>query len=127
LETRSSAEPDRFTQPLEDLRVTNPTKAKPDADTPANFDSIVDDLAALRRDFAALTSQMKLGALNGTNGAAAGVLEQLGGKANHIYDSVAGQGERTTKAIARQIEEQPLMSLLIAFGVGIVASRLLSR
>ncbi len=107
--------------------MTNPTKTKPDADTPANFESIVDDLATLRRDIAALTSQMTSGAHKGANGAAAGVLDRLGGQANHLYDSVAGQGDRATKAIARQIEEQPLMSLLIAFGVGIAASRLLSR
>ncbi len=112
--------------------MTNPTKTKPDADTPANFDSIVDDLAALRRDIAALTSQMTSGAHKGANGAAASVLDRLGGQANHlydsvVYDSVAGRGDRATKAVARQIEEQPLMSLLIAFGVGIAASRLLSR
>ena len=106
--------------------MTNPTKDKPDADTPANFDAIVDDLAALRRDFAALMSRMNPGVRNGANGTA-GVLDQLGGKAHHLYDNVAAQGERTTKAIARQIEEQPLVSLLIAFGVGVVASRLLSR
>jgi ElaB/YqjD/DUF883 family membrane-anchored ribosome-binding protein len=107
--------------------VTGTTKGKPDTDTPANFDAIVDDLAALRRDFAALISQMKPGALKGANGAAAAVLDQLGGKANHLYDSVAAQGERTTKALARQVEEQPVISLLIAFGVGVIASRLLSR
>lgn len=106
--------------------MTDPTKAKPDADTPANFDAIVDDLAALRRELAALMNRMNPGMRNGANGTA-GVLDQLGGKAHHLYDSVAAQGERASKAIARQIEEQPLGSLLITFGVGIVASRLLSR
>jgi hypothetical protein len=49
-------------QPSEDLRVNNTTKPRPEVETPANFDAIVDDLAALRRDFAALMSQMKSGA-----------------------------------------------------------------
>ena len=39
----------------------------------------------------------------------------------------AAQGQRSAKAIGRQIEEQPVMSLLVAFGVGFVASRMLIR
>jgi ElaB/YqjD/DUF883 family membrane-anchored ribosome-binding protein len=114
-------------QPSEDLRVNNTTKARPEVETPANFDAIVDDLAALRRDFAALMSQMKSGAFQGANGAAENTLGQLGDRANHLYDSVAAQGERSAKAIARHVEEQPVMSLLLAFGVGFIASRLLVR
>ncbi len=114
-------------QPSEDLRMNNTTKAKPDVETPAEFDAIVDDLAALRRDFAALMSQMKSGALKGANDAAENTLGQLGDRANHLYDSVAAQGGRLAKAIGLQVEERPVMSLLIAFGVGLIASRLLSR
>lgn len=107
--------------------MNNATKAKPDAETPADFDAIVDDLAALRRDFAALMSQLKSGAVKGANDAAENVLGQLGDRANHLYDSVAAQGERSVKAIGRQVEERPVASLLIAFGIGFIASRLLSR
>ena len=114
----------------EDLRVNSTTKAKPDVETPTDFHAIADDLAALRRDFAALLSQMsqmKSGAYKGVNDAAESALGQLGDRANHLFDSVAAQGERSAEAIRRQVEEQPVMSLLIAFGGGFIVSRLLSR
>ncbi len=102
-------------------------KAKPEVETPPDFHAVVEDLAALRRDFAGLMSQMKSGALKGANAAAEDALGQLGERANHLYESVAAQGQRSAKAIGRQVEEQPVMSLLVAFGVGFIASRLLTR
>ena len=103
------------------------TKAKADAKLPADFDAVVDDLAALRRDVAALMSQMKSGAVQGASDTADNMLGQLADRANRLYDSVAAQGERSATAIGRQIGEQPVMSLLIAFGVGFVASRMLAH
>jgi ElaB/YqjD/DUF883 family membrane-anchored ribosome-binding protein len=125
---RGKAPETRFAnQSSEDRRVNNTTKASPDLDTPTNFDAIVDDLAALRRDFATLMSQMKSGAYKSASDAAENTLGQLGDRANRLYDSVAAQGDRSVKAIGRRVEEQPVMSLLVAFGVGFIASRLLIR
>jgi ElaB/YqjD/DUF883 family membrane-anchored ribosome-binding protein len=107
--------------------VNSTTKAKPETEAPVDFDAIVSDLAALRQDFADLMSQMKSGALKGANGAAENILNQLGDRAGHLYDSVTAQGERSVKAVSRQVEERPVASLLVAFGVGFIASRLLSR
>ena len=106
------------------------TKAKPDVETPADFHAVAEDLAALKRDFATLMnqmSQMKSGAFKVAGDAAESTLGELGDRANKLYDSVAAQGERSANAIRRQVEEQPVMSLLIAFGVGFIVSRLLSR
>lgn len=103
------------------------TKARPETETSVDFDAIVNDLAALRQDFADLMSQMKSGALKGANGAAEDILGQLGDRASHLYDSVTAQGVRSVKAVSRQVEERPVVSLLVAFGVGFIASRLLSR
>jgi hypothetical protein len=44
-----------------------------------------------------------------------------------IYESLVAQGKRSGKAIGRQVEEQPVVSLLLAFAVGFCVSRLLSR
>jgi ElaB/YqjD/DUF883 family membrane-anchored ribosome-binding protein len=107
--------------------VNSTTKAKADLEAPANFDAVVEDLAALRRDVAALMGQIKSGAFKGASDTAEGALGQLNDRANHLYDSLAAQGERSAKAIGRQIEEQPVMSLLIAFGVGFIAGKLLIR
>jgi len=103
------------------------TRVNPETDTGVDFDAIIRDVAALRQDFADLMSQMKSGAFKGANEAAENILGQLGDKANHLYDNVSAQGQRSVKAIGRQVEERPVVSLLIAFGVGFVASRLLSR
>ena len=103
------------------------TRVNPETDTGVDFDAIVRDIAALRQDFADLMSQMKSGALKGANGAAEDIMGELSDKANHLYDRVTAQGERTVKAVGRQVEERPVVSLLIAFGVGFIASRLLTR
>jgi ElaB/YqjD/DUF883 family membrane-anchored ribosome-binding protein len=99
----------------------------PETGTGVDFDAIIRDVAALRQDFADLMSQMKSGAFKGANEAAENILGQLGDKANRLYDNVSAQGQRSVKAIGRQVEERPIVSLLIAFGVGFIASRLLSR
>ena len=121
----------RFATPTsEDLRVNHSTKAKPDVETPADFHAVAEDLAALKRDFAALMNQMsqlKSTAAKGASDAAESTLGEISDRVDHLYDSVVAQGERSVKAIGRQVEERPVMSLLIAFGVGFIASRLLSR
>jgi ElaB/YqjD/DUF883 family membrane-anchored ribosome-binding protein len=107
--------------------VNSTTGVKPETDTAVDFDAIVRDLAALRQDFTDLMSKMKSGALKDANGAAENILAQLGDRASHLYDSVTAQGERSVKAVGRQVEERPVVSLLVAFGVGFIASRLLMR
>jgi len=107
--------------------MSSTTKANSDVETPADFDAVVEDLAALRRDFTALIGQLKSGAFKGANDATENVLGELGDRANRLYDNVTAQGRRSAKAIGRQVEEQPVMSLLVAFGVGFIASRMLIR
>lgn len=103
------------------------TKMTPEAGTPVDFDAIVSELATLRSDFAVLMSQMKSTALNGANDAAENTLGRLGERASRLYDRVTEQGERSVKAVGRHVEERPVVSLLIAFGIGFIASRLLIR
>ena len=98
-----------------------------DAETKADFDAVATDLAMLKRDVAALMSQLKSGAVRGAKEAAEDTLDQLSERASRLYDKVAEQGARSTEALSRQVEEQPIASLLIAFGVGFIVSRLLSR
>jgi hypothetical protein len=88
-----------------------------------NLDKIVDDIAALRRDISALTGHLKSSAVTGASEA----IDEIGGKAKRIYGNLADQGERSAKALGEQVKEQPLLSLLVAFLVGIVASRFLAR
>jgi len=54
-------------------------------------------------------------------------VEQISGEAMRAYENLAAQGERSVKVIGRQVEEQPVVSLLLAFAVGFLGSRMLSR
>lgn len=91
------------------------------------LDQVKDDIVALSRDLAALLDKMKAVAVGGAGEAARESAEQLGESARMLYDRLATQGERSAKAVGRQIEAQPVLSLLVAFGVGFCASRLLLR
>lgn len=81
------------------------------------------DLTALKRDVAALLGQFTVGAANTAQNAASNVEDG----ARQIYRSLSTEGEKSLKAIGQKVEEQPLMSLLIAFGIGYIGARLLDR
>jgi hypothetical protein len=98
-------------------------KVARDSTVAPSLDKIVDDIAALRRDISALTGQLKSSAVKGASEA----IDELGGKAKQLYGSLAEQGDRSAKVLGERVKEQPLVSLLIAFLLGIVGSRLLSR
>jgi hypothetical protein len=52
---------------------------------------------------------------------------ELAGLASRIADDLSDEGERAAEALGRQVEEQPVLSLLLAFAAGFIASRILSR
>lgn len=107
--------------------MTTTAKGQPEAGSPPDLDAIAKDLATLRRDLATLMEHMKAGAIGGANGMARDAADRLGEEGRRAYESLSAQGERSLKALGRQVEEQPLMSLLLAFALGFVGSRLLSR
>jgi hypothetical protein len=82
-----------------------------------------DDIAALKRDVAALIDHLKLGATAGVQSASG----QIDDGAHRVCRTVSAEGERAARAICRQVEAQPLMALLVALGVGYVGGRMLSR
>lgn len=96
-------------------------------ESPKSLDAISSDLAALRRDFAALIADLKAGPLDSAKASAQQAAEQLSGRASELYGQASAKAERSAEVIAREIEERPLTTLLIAFSVGFIASRLLLR
>ncbi len=81
------------------------------------------DLAALKRDVADLVQNLKTGASNTAQSAAANVEEGV----RQLYRGIAAEGEKSVKAIGQQVEEQPFLSLLIAFGIGYFGGVLMAR
>jgi ElaB/YqjD/DUF883 family membrane-anchored ribosome-binding protein len=88
-----------------------------------DINAIMSDIASLKQDLAALAGHLKDGAVS-AGGDAAG---QLSGEAKRVLDVLSAQGSRGAKAIGQQVEEQPVLTLLLAFAVGFVGGRLLAR
>ena len=96
-------------------------------ETSPDLRAIISDIASLKNDLATLASHLKAGAVNVTGDAARHAVGQLGDQAARVYDNLAAQGKRSAEAIGRQVEDQPVTSLLLAFALGFISSGLLSR
>lgn len=81
------------------------------------------DLSALKMDVGILIESLKGGAASGVQNAAA----QINAGAAGLYESAAVGGGRTAKMLSQQIEEQPLVALMLAFGLGYIGASVLRR
>lgn len=81
------------------------------------------DISSLKHDLASLVEHVK----RTVNQAGRGAAGQLGDEAERIYRTVAEKGRRRADKLSHKVEEQPIVSVLLAFGLGIIASRLLRR
>jgi ElaB/YqjD/DUF883 family membrane-anchored ribosome-binding protein len=93
----------------------------------SDLDAIGDDVALLKRDLSRLMEHVKNGTYDVAKGSTQDAVEKLSEEADRLYRALSRQGGRSIKAVGRQVEEQPLTSLLIAFGVGLISGRLLGR
>lgn len=66
---------------------------------------------------------LKNGALNSAGNLADIVTDD----AQELYEALAKRGQRASKALGKQIEEQPIASLLVAFAAGFIMSKLTDR
>ena len=92
-----------------------------------DLDTIGNDVAVLKRDLSRLMEHMKNGTYDVATESARDAVERLGNEADQLYRNLAKQGGRSMKAVSRQVEEQPLASVLVAFGIGLIGGRLLGR
>jgi ElaB/YqjD/DUF883 family membrane-anchored ribosome-binding protein len=84
------------------------SKATQDSD----LDTLRDDIGSLKHDFAQLLDHLKSGTLEGLSG---------------TVDGVSDEARRQAEKLAKHVEEKPLSSVLIAFGIGFLSGRLLLR
>ena len=84
--------------------------------TTPDLETIQSDLDALKRDLAALMTHLKIG-----------LTEGVGGEASRLASVMCEQGDRSVKAVQRQVQEQPLLFLAGAFAVGFLGARVLIR
>jgi len=89
----------------------------------SDLDALTADVERLRKDLAKTMEHLKNGAVNSANNLAEGVTDE----ALELYKVMAKKGERTAKALGKQVEDQPITSLLVAFTAGFFLSRLTDR
>jgi ElaB/YqjD/DUF883 family membrane-anchored ribosome-binding protein len=92
-------------------------------DVEGEFGAVKDDLAKLRGDIANLSAALK----ELTSETVQERLETLRGGIDRLADDAKLQSREMLDNLTDQIEEKPLTSVLIAFGVGILLGRLLDR
>ena len=80
------------------------------------LDKIKGDITALRKDFGKLLDHLRVGTVKASNG-----------QMHRLQDMLNEGGERSVELIAAQIEQRPLTSLLVAFGVGFIGGRFLNH
>ena len=89
----------------------------------ARTEDLQADLAALRKDFGILADHVRSMA-DGTARDAAHGLAERGAK---LRDAAKQRGEAGIAAFESQVQAHPFTSILVAFGVGLVVSRLVGR
>ncbi|HZL59352.1 MAG TPA: hypothetical protein VFC38_06600 [Stellaceae bacterium] len=88
-----------------------------------DVETIRGDLDSLKSDLAGLMDHVKNGALQGV----AGRVDDVTTEARRLYGQFTAESERQAEALARRVEERPLTSLLIAFGLGFLGGRIFFR
>ena len=82
-----------------------------------------EDLDALKRDVATLIDHMKAEATNTVQNAASEVERRV----TSLSQQVGAEGDRSANAINLFVQNQPLVALAMAVGIGYVGARVLRR
>lgn len=103
-----------------------------DAATKADqeLDAVKEHIQALRNDLATLTTHIRgLSSATIEQAQAAGSLkiEELSADLQRAADALRRRGEASVAQVEATIREKPLISLLAAFGAGVLIARLLER
>ena len=98
------------------------------------FDTLKADLDTLRKDISSLVSSFGDAATDEvkTRGRRArAAVGRVTDRAGEVWDDATNEASRRGRegvaAVKQQIEERPVISLLVAFGVGLVIGKLINR
>jgi ElaB/YqjD/DUF883 family membrane-anchored ribosome-binding protein len=90
-----------------------------------DVETIMNDVAVLKRDIARILEHVKTATVDNALDTAHDIADHLGDEAAGLYKDLSRRGQRTAKVLNRKVEDNPGVSLLVAFGLGILASRLM--
>lgn len=91
-----------------------------------DYDTLQREITDLRRDFSTLLESVRARG-DGVAKDTEATIRELASQAQRIYDDVSRSGRHSLHAVGKTIEERPLVSILIAFVLGFIGSRLLDR
>jgi ElaB/YqjD/DUF883 family membrane-anchored ribosome-binding protein len=109
--------------PWQRLQADVEVNKMPDRETDKELDAVRKDLKALRSDLSGLMNSLKDTGVRRASDARNAASEQI----DRTVDQLREHGRNTTESLGREIQERPLASLAIAFGVGFLASKLVDR
>jgi len=102
---------------------TTQTETRIERDLKSDINVIKSDIDNLRKDLTAALDRIK-----GTAASRAeSEIQALQKRINKIADDLQSGGREGLRAVEERIEERPLVSLAIAFAVGLVLGRLFDR
>ena len=100
------------------------------SDASDDMEKLRDDIEKLRADLSSLTKHMKEAggsALEDAQALGAEKLEELRAEIERASGKVQQQSAASIAEIERTVQERPLLSLLAAFGAGMLITRLMDR
>ncbi len=106
--------------------MTTVTKMNADAEPMLDLESIKSEIAELKSSLSALASKAKSDVSDDV-ASARDVVEHFSDEAAQAYKNLTKRGAGSAKAIGRYVKGKPTMSLLVAFAIGVIGSRLLAR
>lgn len=89
----------------------------------SDINALTADVERLKKDLAKALEHLKTGAVN----SASNLAEDVSEEAAALYEALHKRSDRAAKALSKQIEEQPITSLMVAFAAGFLFSRLTDR
>jgi len=93
----------------------------------AEFDKLREELARIRDMITSSLRDSGAEILSANKAAAESRLSALQAEVQKLAAQVKGQGTEMLQQIDHQIQDRPLTSLFVAFGVGVLAAQLLRR
>jgi ElaB/YqjD/DUF883 family membrane-anchored ribosome-binding protein len=99
-------------------------------DVKADTSELVADVAQLKEDIKKLSGSIVGLGRDGFDAAQRGGAKQLGAWRDEVDDLAKGlkkQGQHQLDVVEGQVRDRPVLSLLTAFGVGLLVSRLIDR
>lgn len=99
-------------------------------DASDDLSKVKDDIEKLREDLSTLTTHLKAmggSALEDVQSLGAEKLDELRAELERASGKVKAKGEMSIAELERNVQERPLLSLLAAFGAGMLITRLMDR